>query len=516
MDKLRISMRLTLLIGALSMALLILGGIALYGMSRAAESVRTVYEDRTIPAAQIGEVRYRQTHARLVITEAIANPTPEQLALTVKLVDDDISSVAATWKAYMATTLTPEEARLAQSYADDRKKYREEGLLPIMAALRANDVKEAKRLNIEVIPGLFAPLVEKSNALSQLQLDVAKQEFENAKAIGTTLRNTAIAALALGIAFGLAFGALITRSIVRALGGEPTEVKDAADAIARGDLTATIAVRAGDESSVMAAMRRMADNLRRTVQSVRQNAESVASASAQIATGNADLSSRTEQQASALEQTAASMEELGSTVRLNADNAKQANQLASGASDVARRGGTVVNEVVETMRGINESSRRIADIIGVIDGIAFQTNILALNAAVEAARAGEQGRGFAVVASEVRNLAQRSAAAAKEIKTLISDSVDRVVQGSSLVDQAGATMQEVVQSIQRVTDIVGEISNANAEQNAGVAQVGQAVTSMDQVTQQNAALVEESAAAADSLKAQAQALVEAVSVFRLS
>jgi len=252
------------------------------------------------------------------------------------------------------------------------------------------------------------------------------------------------------------------------------------------------------------------------VATVRASAGSMDVACAEIASGNQDLSARTESQASALQQTAASMEELGSTVKQNADNARQANQLAQSASTVAVQGGEVVSRVVETMKGINESSTRIADIISVIDGIAFQTNILALNAAVEAARAGEQGRGFAVVASEVRSLAGRSAEAAKEIKQLITESVERVGQGSALVDQAGATMNEVVHSIRRVTDIMGEISAASTEQNTGVAQVGEAVTQIDQATQQNAALVEEMAAAASSLKGQAQELVQAVSVFRVA
>jgi len=252
------------------------------------------------------------------------------------------------------------------------------------------------------------------------------------------------------------------------------------------------------------------------VSDVRQNADGVATASAQIAQGNLDLSSRTEEQASALEQTAASMEQLTATVRQNAENAKAANELSHGASTIAIKGGAVVDQVVETMAGINDSSNKIADIINVIDGIAFQTNILALNAAVEAARAGDQGRGFAVVAGEVRTLAQRSAAAAKEIKTLISTSVERVTQGTALVTQAGTTMAEIVSAIKRVSDVVGEISVASNEQSIGVGQVGEAVSQMDQVTQQNAALVEESAAAAESLKSQAQQLVQAVAVFKLS
>jgi methyl-accepting chemotaxis protein len=266
---------------------------------------------------------------------------------------------------------------------------------------------------------------------------------------------------------------------------------------------------------MLAAMSRMQSSFSAIVRGVQANAEQVATASAQIAQGNNDLSGRTEQQASALEETAASMEELSATVRQNADNAKQANQLAQSASTVAVLGGDVVAQVVDTMKGINESSKKIADIISVIDGIAFQTNILALNAAVEAARAGEQGRGFAVVASEVRSLAGRSADAAKEIKSLIITSVERVEHGTTLVDKAGATMSEVVSSIKRVTDIMGEIRAASVEQSSGVAQVGEAVTQMDHATQQNAALVEESAAAAESLKGQAQQLVQAVAVFKL-
>jgi methyl-accepting chemotaxis protein len=311
-------------------------------------------------------------------------------------------------------------------------------------------------------------------------------------------------------------GLALTRSVFRQLGAEPSVAADAVNAVAAGDLTAEVPLQPGDTSSLMAALAGMRDSLVKIVNEVRGNSESVATASAQIAQGNQDLSGRTEEQASALQQTAATMEQLGTTVRHNTDSAKQANQLAQNASAVATQGGDVVGKVVTTMQGISDSSRKIGDIIGVIDGIAFQTNILALNAAVEAARAGEQGRGFAVVASEVRSLAQRSAEAAKEIKVLIGRSVEQVEQGTQLVDQAGKTMCEIVGSIQRVSAIVAEISSASAEQTNGVLQVGEAVSQMDQATQQNAALVEESAAAAESLKAQAQQLVHAVAVFKLA
>ncbi|MDD0814966.1 methyl-accepting chemotaxis protein [Curvibacter sp. HBC28] len=304
--------------------------------------------------------------------------------------------------------------------------------------------------------------------------------------------------------------------IIRSITGPLTLAMGVADRVAEGDLTQNIEVRGRDETArLLGALRRMQDSLLHTVSTVRRNARQVAAASGEIATGNHDLSERTERQASALQETAASMEELDSTVKKNAANAHHAHGLADTASQVALKGSHVMGQVVSTMQGINDSSHRIADIIGVIDGIAFQTNILALNAAVEAARAGEQGRGFAVVASEVRNLAQRSAAAAKEINTLITDSVARVEDGSRLVGQAGRTMEEVVAAIQNVSTIVSEISVASAEQSAGVSQVGLAITQMDQVTQQNAALVEESAAAAQGLQAQAHDLVSAVSVFVL-
>ncbi|MBX3608794.1 MAG: HAMP domain-containing protein [Hydrogenophaga sp.] len=331
------------------------------------------------------------------------------------------------------------------------------------------------------------------------------ETYESAKLLMGALM---VAMLALG---GLTAW-FITRSITRPIG----EAVQLADKVANGDLTARIDASARDETGqLLRSLKAMNDNLVRIVQGVRTGSDSIATGSSQIAIGNADLSQRTEEQASALEQTAASMEQLGSTVQQNADNARTANQLAQSASEVAGRGGDVVGQVVTTMQDIQHSSQKIADIIGVIDGIAFQTNILALNAAVEAARAGEQGRGFAVVAGEVRNLAQRSAEAAKEIKSLIGTSVDRVQAGSDLVAQAGSTMNDIVSSIRRVTDIMGEISSASAEQSASVSQVGDAVTQMDQVTQQNAALVEESAAAADSLKKQAEALVQSVAVFRL-
>ena len=323
-----------------------------------------------------------------------------------------------------------------------------------------------------------------------------------------------LAVSAISVLLSVVLAVFITRRLLRELGGQPAYVAQLAHAIADANLASPIAVRHGDTTSVVAAMARMQDSLTRIVHAVRHGADGVATASAEIAQGNQDLSNRTEHQASALEETASSMEDLNAKVRQNALSAGHANQLAQDASAVAVQGGDVVGQVVQTMKGIDAASRKIADIISVIDGIAFQTNILALNAAVEAARAGEQGRGFAVVASEVRSLAGRSAEAAKEIKQLISTSVQRVEQGTALVGRAGSTMAEVVGAIRKVSEIVGEISAASSDQSAGVSQIGDAVNEMDQVTQQNAALVEQMAAAASGLKSQASALVGVVSVFQ--
>ncbi|MBU1396569.1 MAG: chemotaxis protein [Gammaproteobacteria bacterium] len=352
-------------------------------------------------------------------------------------------------------------------------------------------------------------------------------EFTQAKQAGVEQTKTEMAAFSqrmLMITLVLVLVALVAastivfwlvRHIMKQLGGEPAYAVEIARAISGGDFSRSVALEKGDTSSLLYAINAMRGNLIATIGDIRHATETIATASTQIAAGNLDLSSRTEEQASSLEQTASSMEELTSTVKQNADNARQANQLVVSTADVAVKGGQVVNQVVDTMGSIKESSRKIADIIGVIDGIAFQTNILALNAAVEAARAGEQGRGFAVVAAEVRNLAQRSAGAAKEIKGLIEDSVGKVDAGGKLVDEAGKTMDEIVTSVKRVTDIMSEIAAASQEQSAGIEQVNQAITQMDDVTQQNAALVEEAAAAAESLQDQAAKLAEAVSVFKL-
>ena len=724
--------RLTAMIGLTAALLLLIGGVGLLGLNQANEGLRSVYEDRTVPMGQLDKIVRDIVNNRMNMAEMILDPSPESVQRHTADFERRAAEISKLWGDYMTTYLTPEEKQLADQFAVDRTRFVKEGLKPIAEAMKAGQVAEARHL-YEKLDELFIPVRKGVNALIQLQLDVAKQEYEAAQARYATIRNLAIAALVLGIALAAWMGLLIIRAITRPLGravdvfnniaggkydnhiavehedeigkvlnalrtmqtklgfdvaetqrvanenlrikigldnvstgvmiadaerkiiyvnksvvdilskaeadirkqlpnfsaanlvgtnidifhknpahqaqllsnlngthtaaltigprhmvvrASPvvnernerlgavaewtdrtaevaverdvaelvsaaaagdftrrlatqgkegfflqlaeginklvetsergmTDVAEVLSALAEGDLTKQMT---GDYEGLFAQLKDNANTtssrLKEIVSQIREATDAINTASREIATGNADLSSRTESQASSLEETASSMDELTSTVKNNAENAKQANQLAQGASDIAVKGGEMVGEVVHTMSAIAESSSKIADIISVIDGIAFQTNILALNAAVEAARAGEQGRGFAVVAGEVRNLAQRSAAAAKEIKQLINDSVGKVDAGYKVVEQAGSTMQEIVQSVKRVTDIMAEIAAASTQQSQGIEQVNTAVAQMDEMTQQNAALVEEAAAAAESLQDQADGLSRAVSVFK--
>ncbi|MBV8502961.1 MAG: HAMP domain-containing protein [Paucibacter sp.] len=510
MRNLKIGARLGLAFGVILLILAISVTVGVWRLQELAHTTRTLatIENEKLQLA----VRWRQTidlnwiRTRAAVFDADTSHMP---MWQVDMEKTSESTVAAR-KRLVELMLSDEGKALIARIDAAREAFRTPRTQLLKKREAGEDVRAELEQQLKPLADAYSESIRELERRQQSLYDDALLAAERSAQQGQQiLIGGGIAAMLLSgfLAFALA------RSVVSPI----RQASASARRIAEGDLSESITVQGRDEAAeLQSALQSMQGSLARVVSGVRETAEGVATASAQISQGNQDLSDRTGQQASALQETAASMEELGSTVRQNADNARQANQMALSASAVAVQGGEVVGQVVDTMKDINASSTRIVDIIGVIDGIAFQTNILALNAAVEAARAGEQGRGFAVVASEVRSLAQRSAEAAKEIKTLIGASVERVEQGTLLVDRAGATMQELLSSIRRVTDIMGEISAASSEQSQGVEQVGKAVTQMDQATQQNAALVEESAAAAESLKAQAQQLVEAVGVFRLS
>ncbi|MBQ0936628.1 methyl-accepting chemotaxis protein [Ideonella paludis] len=492
----------------------VLGGMAAFSWSRLDDLHNLTLDTEKIRVPQlqrVADIELNVTRVSLQIRHALLVRNDEDLKATLADIGAKRKHIEETFQAY------------GNALTSDIGKTEFARIQPVAQAFWEIGSANIEQITAGQKDAAFDTLVSKTiPARNKLLEALAGEKKRQGEWLARDLKDiddraTLMARLIVGMV-ALAGAVLLTAAwmIANTLRRRVAVAQRVADAVREGDLSVVVKDDVRDEfSPLLAGLSQMQTSLAQVVSTVRRNAESVATGSAQIAQGNQDLSGRTEQQASALERTASAMEQLGSTVRQNADNAQQANQLAMGASTVAVQGGDVVGQVVETMKGINESSKKIADIISVIDGIAFQTNILALNAAVEAARAGEQGRGFAVVAGEVRSLAQRSAEAAREIKQLITASVDRVEQGSALVDKAGHTMEEVVTAIRRVTDIMGEISTASAEQSAGVAQVGHSVTEMDQATQQNAALVEESAAAAESLRTQAQQLVQAVAVFKL-
>jgi methyl-accepting chemotaxis protein len=515
---LSVTARLSFGFGSLLVFALLIGVAGVGGLHRMNSSITDV-------------VSYN--NAKLAAAQAMARAaTQQQLALFGLVVADNATEAEAAHKDVQShagqyadnkagltdifTLLKPTEAESAILKKIEEAESSTVSMIAKNEALFKDEQTEAatKMLDKTVTPAIDAWVnyLDELVSIEQRINDAAAAKAAREYAV---LKYFSLACIALAMVIGSAMAYGIARSLNRELGGEPREVTRVANEIAAGNLAQIIALRQNDTYSIMAAMKGTVSQLAEIMQGVNRACDTINTAASEIASGNMDLSERTERQASSLQETAAAMEQLTATVAQNAENARQADRLANGASEVAMRGGKVVGNVVTTMTSINESSRRISDIIGVIDGIAFQTNILALNAAVEAARAGEQGRGFAVVAGEVRSLAQRSAEAAKEIKNLIATSVDKVSEGTKLVDEAGKTMDEIVTAVTRVSNVIAEITTASAEQSDGISQVNEAISQMDQTTQQNAALVEQAAAAAESLKGQAQSLAETVSVFKL-
>ena len=511
MKNLRIGQRLALSFGSVVLVLIVLATIAFTRIDRLDQAITLTNEDRYPKTVHTHTIKDELNETARNMRNVLLMTDGAEIKRELDNIGQSSQTISQSLGELDRTITTPQGRQYITALTDARNKF-----VPLkdrfVTLVSAGMKDEAMTLLFAELRPAQLAYMEGLDKLTAFQGELMKASGDEAHDMATQAQEMvgALAVIAVIISLILAF--LATRSITRPL----TQAVGLARKVADGDLTGTIVVTSKDETGqLLQALKDMNESLVKIVTQVRTGTDTIATASSQIATGNLDLSSRTEEQASSLEETASSMEELTSTVKQNADNARQSNQLALSASEVAARGGEVVSQVVDTMGSINDSAKKIVDIIGVIDGIAFQTNILALNAAVEAARAGEQGRGFAVVAAEVRTLAQRSASAAKEIKSLINDSVDKVNIGSRLVNDAGATMNEVVESVRRVTDIMGEITAASQEQTDGIEQINQAVMQMDQVTQQNAALVEEAAAAAESLQDQAANLSQVVSVFKL-
>ncbi len=520
MRNLTIKTRLILTIGFLIVLLVALAGLGLGGMHSSNAHLESVYENRTVPIGDLAHINDlmrgqqqqlllgAQHDPRLPESEFHENTHP--VTMHTDAVRKNNEEIDAIWTSFKRLQHSAEEEKLEHDFEAARRDFVENGLNPALGYLEAGQFNKANMHNVlEIIPR-FNKAKAIAEELLLLQVQGAEHEFTEADEAFSFISAITIGAIVVGVLVAGVIGFLLIRAITRPL----NDAVQLTGQIAEGNLTGSVEVHSSDEiGRLMAALKQMHGKLREVVGAVSAATDTITSAAGEIAQGNMDLSQRTEEQASSLEETASSMEELTSTVKQNADNATQANQLAANARDRAEKGGEVVGNAVSAMENITASSKRIADIIGTVDAIAFQTNLLALNAAVEAARAGEQGRGFAVVAAEVRNLAQRSADSAKEISELINESVSTIGEGSRLVNESGDTLREIVDAVKKVSDIVSEIAAASAEQSAGIDQVNKAVMQMDEMTQQNAALVEEAASASKAMEDQAQDLAKVMSFF---
>ena len=506
---LTIKARLGLAMAFVAILMTVIGTLGLVGMHSSNEANRQTYAVQLPSAIAVGNMEIFVARERMALDRAALSPEDPKTSATLTRAQGFRAESDAWWNRYLSLARDAAEDRLAQDTGAKRADM-QHAIDAFAAAIASGDHRAIVDAASAMTP-VYVVMTASDNALKKYQSELGERGYERAQQNYAALRIACVVMVVLGVVMA----GLSWLSLRRAIAGPIADALQHFERIARGDLREAVEVKSHDEMGLLlAGLSRMRSSLIDTVTTVRGGVESIGTATREIASGNADLSGRTESQAASLQQTAASMEELTGTVRQNAENARQASGLAASAAEIANRGNDVVSRVFGTMSDINSSSNEIADIIGIIEGIAFQTNILALNAAVEAARAGEQGRGFAVVASEVRSLAQRSSNAAKEIRGLILKSVERVKSGASLAQQAGQTMSDIITAVRRVTDIMGEITAASEEQSAGIEQMARAVTQMDEVTQQNAALVEQAAAAATALESQAKTLRQAVEIFR--
>ncbi|WP_301232536.1 methyl-accepting chemotaxis protein [Pandoraea capi] len=515
LKNLSIKTGLTLATGIFVVLVLVIGACAFTSLASTNESLSRMYQHdmaATNALTRSSELLLRCRSAKNRYESLIGQQKDSDAARQLQLAEQYCNESQKQWDVFAAVPVSDEASTLVKEAGDKHADMMSKGIMPEFDALRARDFDAYRRIQLQYSSPLYNQFDKLTQPLMDYATSRAAHRFAEAQSRAHTMSAVLIVCALLAVTIAIVVRRVLTRVVVEPIG----EMAQHFESISKGDLQQDIVALGTNEiGTLQRALDKMQAELAGTVRHIRASTESITVAASEIASGNVDLSARTEQQASSLQETASSMEQITSTVKQNADNARQASSLARNASEIAGQGSAVVSRVIGTMDEINQSSARIADIIAIIEGIAFQTNILALNAAVEAARAGEEGRGFAVVAGEVRSLAQRSSAAAKEIKTLIDASVDRVQAGASLVDQAGKTMQEITNAVQRVTDIMGEISAASEAQSGGIDQIARAVTQMDEVTQQNAALVEEAAAASQSLEDQVQSLKRAVAIFRV-